>query len=102
MRKSLKYREYLKAKSARFRKALMLAVYRDIRSILCRLIKRDTQVLPASLPAISDAKFRIICLEGGSPLAQSPSIYNTSSFSYIVLSNRLFSHFLARVPCTPR
>jgi hypothetical protein len=66
-RRSSKYGEYLKAESARFRLVSRLDAHLDIKSTLCRSIKRSTYNLPGSLLAISLAKFRIICRVEGSP-----------------------------------
>src|SRR6266536_2204437 len=88
--KSLKYRLYLKAESALFRVESILEVHLDTRSKECRLINRSAQFLPTSFFAICDAKFCIICLEGGSPLAQRPLIYCTSSDSWVGLSSWWF------------
>ena len=87
-RRRLKYRLYLVSQSALCRLLSIPAVHCKMRWILCRLMKRVTQLSLMLFFATCDAKFWITRLVGGRPLLVSPIIYLTSSSSCCGLSFR--------------
>ncbi len=100
--KSSKYSVYLKAESALERLWSKPIDHFETRSTVWRFRKPETHSFPISLPQISLAKFRIICLLGGKARAHKRSIYLTRDFSCWSLRFRWFWYWVSRLPARPR